>query len=83
MAATRALQALGARLGETGLIGIDELDWCELVTPGITTLAQPTDAIGRAAVACLVPSHGAGATTVLRRHAPELIARGSTRRPPP
>lgn len=83
LAATRALQALGARLGETGLMGIDELDWCELVAPGITTLAQPTDAIGRAAVACLVPSHGAGATSTLRRHAPELIARGSTRRPVP
>jgi LacI family transcriptional regulator, kdg operon repressor len=83
LAATRTLQALGARLGETGLIGIDELDWCELVSPGITTLAQPTDAIGHAAVACLMPTHGDDASSALRRHKPELIVRGSTRRPVP
>lgn len=41
-------------LGNIGLLGIDELEWCSLVGPGITTLAQPTDAIGRAAVASLL-----------------------------
>lgn len=70
-------------LGETGLTGIDELDWCALVTPGITTLAEPNDAIGRAAVACLTPSHDAGSTRALRRHAPEWIIRGSTQRDAP
>ncbi|MFO7648731.1 LacI family DNA-binding transcriptional regulator [Halomonas campaniensis] len=83
LAATRLLQALGARLGDTGLLGIDELDWCALVGPGITTLAQPTDAIGRAAVQCLLagPAHDDVHEATARRHAPTLIARGSTRRP--
>lgn len=83
LAATRALQTLGARLGETGLLGIDELDWCALVPPGITTLAQPTEAIGRCAVACLT-AHLEGdqrsARHPVRHHAPTLIARGSTQR---
>ncbi|WP_168201483.1 LacI family DNA-binding transcriptional regulator [Kushneria phosphatilytica] len=30
-----------------GLMGIDELDWCALVGPGITTIAQPVGEIGR------------------------------------
>ncbi len=82
LAATRALQALGARLGETGLMGIDELDWCELVTPGITTLAQPTAAIGRAAVACLMRRREADDRTTPARRVhfqASLIPRGSTR----
>ncbi len=33
-----------------GLIGIDELDWCALLDPGISTVAQPTQHIGQAAV---------------------------------
>lgn len=83
LAVTRVLQALGVRLGDTGLLGIDELDWCALVGPGITTLAQPTDAIGRAAVQCLLagPAHENAREASPRRHAPTLIARGSTCRP--
>ncbi|WP_306417646.1 LacI family DNA-binding transcriptional regulator [Halomonas heilongjiangensis] len=83
LAATRALQALGARLGETGLLGIDELDWCALVGPGITTLAQPTEAIGRAAVECLMHRREAGDRTTPARRVhfqASLIPRGSTRR---
>ncbi len=67
-------------MGEVGLIGIDELDWCELVPPGITTLAQPTDAIGSAAVTYLLnqtlPSKAA--KEVQHHHPPVLIPRGST-----
>ncbi|MDI5933460.1 LacI family DNA-binding transcriptional regulator [Halomonas kalidii] len=83
LAATRALQALDARLGETGLLGIDELDWCSLVAPGITTLAQPTEAIGRAAVECLMHRREAGDPTTPARRVhfqARLIPRGSTRR---
>lgn len=83
LAATHALQALGARLGETGLLGIDELDWCALVGPGITTLAQPTEAIGRAAVECLTRRRESGdhSTPSRRVHfQASLIPRGSTRR---
>jgi LacI family kdg operon repressor len=82
LAATRALQALGIRLGEVGLIGIDELDWCSLVPPGITTLAQPTEAIGRGAVQQLLARLDDGALPQPPRRtllSPTLIARGSTR----
>ncbi len=50
LAVTRALQVAGRGLGDDlGLIAIDELDWCSLVGPGITALAQPTERIGAAA----------------------------------
>ncbi|MDW7748184.1 substrate-binding domain-containing protein [Halomonas sp.] len=81
LAATRALQAHGARLGDTGLLGIDELDWCALVGPGITTLAQPTEAIGRAAVECLMRRRESGNHTTPSRRVhfqASLIPRGST-----
>lgn len=83
LAAAHALRALDARLGETGLLGIDELDWCALVGPGITTLAQPTEAIGRAAVECLMQrQQGRGHASPARRihYQATLIPRGSTRR---
>ncbi|QTP57559.1 LacI family DNA-binding transcriptional regulator [Billgrantia antri] len=84
LAATRALQALGIRLGEVGLLGIDELDWCSLVPPGITNLAQPTETIGRAAVQQLLARLDDGGAALPPRHtlfSPTLIARGSTRLP--
>lgn len=83
LVATRALQALGVRLGETGLLGIDELDWCALVGPGISTLAQPTEAIGRAAVECLMRRRDTGSQSAPARrvhYQATLIPRGSTRR---
>lgn len=86
LAVTRALQAQGVVLGETGLMGIDELDWCNLVTPGITTLAQPTEGIGRAAVEALLQRlENRGNTAPPRRiqYQAQLIPRGSTQRPAP
>ncbi|MGQ4878261.1 LacI family DNA-binding transcriptional regulator [Billgrantia sp. LNSP4103-1] len=81
LAATRALQALGVRLGEVGLLGIDELAWCELVPPGITTLAQPTETIGRAAVQQLLARVDDGTPPQPPRRTlfpARLNARGST-----
>ncbi|TVU87822.1 LacI family DNA-binding transcriptional regulator [Vreelandella titanicae] len=82
LAVTRLFQQLGLPLGKVGLMGIDELDWCALVPPGITTLAQPTDAISKSAVECLMhriaPHTSAMPTTV--SFAPSLIERGSTQR---
>lgn len=79
---TRLFQQLGLPLGEVGLMGIDELDWCALVPPGITTLAQPTDAIGKTAVYCLL--HRIAPNTIpmpsALSFAPNLIKRGSTQR---
>lgn len=80
LAMTRSFQKLNIAIGPTGLMGIDELDWCELITPGITTLAQPTDDIGHAAVACLLNQLNGPtpASSVRYRHAPRLQVRGST-----
>ncbi|PAU78208.1 LacI family DNA-binding transcriptional regulator [Halomonas salipaludis] len=79
LAATRAFHALAIRPGATGLMGIDELDWCGLVEPGITTLAQPTAAIGHSAVACLLKRLADPARAIDDiQHSPTLMARGST-----
>ncbi|PRY66251.1 LacI family transcriptional regulator [Vreelandella songnenensis] len=83
LALARGFQRLGLAMGQVGLMGIDELDWCALIAPGITTLAQPTDAIGAAAVTCLLNQlKGTTPATVIHRHAPRLLARGSTQRSP-
>jgi LacI family transcriptional regulator, kdg operon repressor len=76
----RCFQHLGIAIGPVGLMGIDELDWCELVPPGITTLAQPTDAIGSAAVTYLLNQITSPQVKgeVQYRHSPTLIERGST-----
>lgn len=79
LALTRRMKALGYLLGEIGLMGIDELEWCDLTEPGITTLAQPTGAIGQAAVDCL-RARAVGPRQAPQRatFAPTLTARGST-----
>ena len=85
LAVTRALQAQGVMPGTIGLMGIDELDWCQLVTPGITTLAQPTKDIGRAAAETLLQrleSRGEAAPPRRIHYQPSLLARGSTQRHP-
>lgn len=54
----RVAQAM-ARLGwqfaqELGFVGFDDTEWAPLIGPGLSTVAQPTDAIGRAAATCLI-----------------------------
>ncbi len=64
---------------DVALAGFDETIWQGLIEPGITVLAQPTDAIGRAAIELLlarVAQQGRAAHQV--RLAGTLIARGST-----
>ena len=57
--AASAIHALGWVPGrELGVIGIDETDWAPLVGPGLTTVAQPTDALGQAAAQCLEAGKG-------------------------
>lgn len=78
--AARCLKQLKLNTGSIGLLGIDELEWCSLLTPGITTLAQPTEEIGRRAFACLLERSReayVGQTRHIRYH-PTLIKRGST-----
>lgn len=82
LAMTRLFQQLDLPIGQVGLMGIDELDWCALVPPGITTLAQPTNAIGKTAINCLrhrIAPQTAPQPTELS-FAPTLIERGSTQR---
>ncbi len=50
-----AVARLGWRFGrELGFVGFDDTDWAPLVGPGLTTIAQPTDDIGRVAASCLL-----------------------------
>lgn len=50
-----AVQRLGWTFGrDLGFVGIDETEWAHLIGPGLTTVAQPTDALGRLATSCLL-----------------------------
>ncbi|MEC4720115.1 LacI family DNA-binding transcriptional regulator [Noviherbaspirillum sp. CPCC 100848] len=56
---TLRVAAVAARLGlqlgkDLGLIGFDDAEWAPLIGPGITTIAQPTDELGRMAARCLI-----------------------------
>jgi LacI family kdg operon repressor len=80
-----ALAKLGWQLGpEIGLIGIDDTPWAPYVGPGISAVAQPTDALGSLAARCLIDRIG-GLTVPPRvtRLPGTLVARGSTRLRPP
>ncbi len=50
-----AANRLGWTLGrDVGFVGFDETEWAALVGPGLTTIEQPTDDIGRVAASCLL-----------------------------
>lgn len=50
-----ALTRLGWRLGtDVGLVGFDDTEWSPYVGPGLSTIAQPTDELGRIAAGCLI-----------------------------
>lgn len=50
-----AVAARGWQFGrDLGFVGFDETEWAPLVGPGLTTVAQPTAALGRLAMACLL-----------------------------
>ncbi|MDI3379843.1 LacI family DNA-binding transcriptional regulator [Xenophilus aerolatus] len=51
----QAMSRLGWQFGqELGFVGFDDPEWASLIGPGLSTLAQPTDEIGRAAAGCLI-----------------------------
>lgn len=80
LAVTLALADAGVHTFDTlGLIALDDLDWYPLVGGGITALAQPTDAIGRAAFGCLLQrlQGDTGPNREIQVPA-RLIVRGST-----
>jgi len=73
---------LGWRFGhELGFVGFDDPEWAPLIGPGLTTLSQPTDEIGRAAAGCLIERlqglEGAARQLLLPG---ELVVRGSSQR---
>jgi LacI family kdg operon repressor len=50
-----AMKRLDWQFGrDLGFVGVDETDWAPLVGPGLTTIEQPTDDIGRVAINCLL-----------------------------
>lgn len=50
-----AMARLGWRFGtDLGLIGFDDTEWSPYIGPGITTIAQPTNELGRLAAGCLI-----------------------------
>ncbi len=50
-----AVGRLGWTLGrDIGFVGFDDTEWAPLVGPGLTTIQQPTDDIGRIAASCLL-----------------------------
>lgn len=50
-----AVARLGWRFGaEIGLVGFDDTEWSPYVGPGLTTIAQPTNELGRLAASCLI-----------------------------
>ena len=77
--------AAAARLGWTfgsdlGLVGFDETEWAPLIGPGLSTIAQPTDDLGRLAASCLLERLKGLALPPRQILLPgRLIARGSSR----
>jgi LacI family kdg operon repressor len=56
---TLRVVAAMARLGWTfgidvGLVGFDDTEWSPYIGPGLSTIAQPTDELGRIAAGCLI-----------------------------
>ena len=46
---------LGWQLGtDLGLVGFDDTEWSPYIGPGLSTIAQPTDELGRLAAGCLI-----------------------------
>ena len=75
-----AVQRLGWRFGaELGFVGFDDPEWASLIGPGLSCIAQPTDAIGRDAARCLIARlqghEGPARRTLL---AGQLVVRGSS-----
>jgi LacI family transcriptional regulator len=83
-----AMQSLGAfhaiaRAGvrcpdDISLLGFDDAEWADVVSPGLTVMAQPTYEIGVAACQMLLSRiSGAAGAPAHRRLPTELIERGS------
>jgi LacI family transcriptional regulator len=78
--AWRVLRARGLALpDDISLVGFDDVQWTDMVSPGITTVAQPTIELGRRAAALLLRRiREPRSETQLELLQPRLVVRGST-----
>lgn len=82
--AFRALRELGLRVpDDVSLLAFDDYPWMSLVAPGIDTLAQPVEAMGRATVRLLFDQIRLGSSAPVERlrFPAKLLVRGSVRPP--
>ena len=75
-----AMVRLGLAFGaDIGFVGFDDPEWAPLIGPGLTTVAQPTDAIGRCAAECLIERLQGMQGPARERLLPgQLVVRGSS-----
>ena len=75
-----AMVRLGWSFGvDLGFVGFDDPEWAPLIGPGLTTVAQPTDAIGRCAAQCLIERLQGMQGPARERLLPgQLVVRGSS-----
>jgi LacI family transcriptional regulator len=78
--AWRVIRARGLRLpDDLSLVGFDDVQWTEMVSPGITVVAQPTIELGRRAAALLLRRmEEPDSLPTAELLQPRLVVRGST-----
>jgi DNA-binding LacI/PurR family transcriptional regulator len=85
LGAIRAARRAGLSVpGDVSVIGYDDSAFMHCTDPPLTTVRQPIEAIGRAAVAMLIGQiEGSDVSAGELFFEPEIVARGSTAPPPP
>lgn len=79
----REARALGLRIpADLSLTAFDDAAWMTMVDPGITTIAQPSFALGSRAAELLIRRMGKPARPTTQLLDSTFIERGSTARPP-
>ena len=63
---------------DVSVVGYDDSAFMSSIDPPLTTVRQPIEAMGRAAVACSSASSGAGGLADELLFEPELVVRRST-----
>ncbi len=87
--AMRHLQAAGVRLPQDiSLMGVDDSEWCRMVTPALSSIAHPLSEMGRRGAELLIEIIESGKLLEERRgicetFTPRLAARGTTASPMP
>ncbi|MET0209490.1 MAG: substrate-binding domain-containing protein [Burkholderiaceae bacterium] len=78
----QAMARLDLQFGrDIGFVGFDEPDWASLIGPGLSTISQPTEEIGRTAANCLIERlQGLDAAPRQVLLQGELVVRGSSLR---